>query len=59
MAEDCFTCVAHFVHTLLRARHWQDRPEFAYVCDWWRIGRKGVLALVGIGGTGKAEIAER
>mgnify|MGYP001565223887 CR=1 FL=1 len=27
---------AHFVHPLLRARDWQDRPEFAQVCDWWR-----------------------
>ncbi|MBI4662782.1 MAG: hypothetical protein HY735_28540 [Verrucomicrobia bacterium] len=27
---------AQFVHTLLRARDWQDRPEFTRLCDWWR-----------------------
>jgi hypothetical protein len=27
---------AHFVHPLLRARDWQDRPELALLCDWWR-----------------------
>ena len=26
----------YFVHTLLRARDWQHRPEFDQVCDWWR-----------------------
>ncbi len=29
---------AHFVHPLLRARDWQDGPEFAELCDWWRSG---------------------
>jgi tetratricopeptide (TPR) repeat protein len=59
MAEDRSGCVAHVVHTLLRARDWQDRPEFAQVCDWWRAGGPGVLALVGIGGAGKTAIADR
>jgi hypothetical protein len=49
----------HFVHTLLRARDWQDRSEFGQLCDWWRKGRVGVCALVGIGGAGKSAIAER
>jgi tetratricopeptide (TPR) repeat protein len=59
MATDRPAYVAHFVHTLLRARNWQERPEFAQVCDWWRAGGKGVLALVGIGGAGKTAIADR
>lgn len=29
---------AVFVHPLLRARDWQDRPEFTQLCDWWRCG---------------------
>ena len=37
----------YFIHTLLRARDWQHRPEFDQVCDWWR------------GGGGKTAIAER
>lgn len=48
-----------FVHRLLRARDWQDRPQFREVCDWWSAGGSGVLALVGIGGSGKTAIAER
>ena len=36
-----------------------DRPECTQVCDWWSAGGKGVLALVGIGGTGKTAIADR
>jgi tetratricopeptide (TPR) repeat protein len=59
MAEDRSGCVAHVVHTLRRAPDWQDRPEFAQVCDWWRAGGTGVLALVGIGGAGKTAIADR
>src|SRR5260370_19405433 len=47
------------VHSLLRARDWQDRPEFEQVCEWWRKGGRGVLALVGIGGAGKTAIANR
>jgi hypothetical protein len=27
---------SYFVHPLLRARDWQDRPEFDALCDWWR-----------------------
>lgn len=49
----------YFVHTLLRARDWQHRPEFDQVCDWWREGGRGVCALVGMGGAGKTAIAER
>jgi hypothetical protein len=49
----------HIVHRLLRARDWQDRSEFAQLCDWWRSGGHGVCALVGIGGAGKTAIAER
>jgi GTPase SAR1 family protein len=26
----------YFVHTLLRARDWQHRPEYDQVCQWWR-----------------------
>ena len=48
-----------FVHTLLRARDWQHRPEFEQVCQWWRGGGRGVCALVGMGGAGKTAIAER
>jgi tetratricopeptide (TPR) repeat protein len=59
MPNDYPAPVVHFVPTLLRARDWQERPEFAQVCDWWRAGGKGVLALVGIGGAGKTAIADR
>lgn len=48
-----------FVHHLLRARDWQDRPEFEELCQWWKSGGVGVCALVGIGGAGKTAIAER
>lgn len=48
-----------FVHPLLRARDWQDRPEFGDLCQWWRVGGVGVCALVGIGGAGKTAIVER
>ena len=50
---------SYFVHPLLRARDWQDRPEFRRLCDWWRTGATGVCALVGIGGAGKTAVAER
>jgi hypothetical protein len=49
----------HFTHPLLRARDWQDRPELASLCDWWRQVGKGVCALVGIGGAGKTAIVDR
>lgn len=49
----------YFVHTLLRARDWQHRPEFDQVCEWWRVGGRGVCALVGMGGAGKTAIADR
>lgn len=48
-----------FVHYLLRARDWQDQPEFGELCQWWRDGGSGVCALVGIGGAGKTAIADR
>jgi hypothetical protein len=48
-----------FAHPLLRARDWQDRPEFARLCDWWRQIGKGVCALVGIGGAGKTAVVDR
>ncbi len=44
---------------LLRARDWQDRPQYGRLCDWWRKGTAGVAALVGIGGAGKTAIAEQ
>jgi tetratricopeptide (TPR) repeat protein len=49
----------HFAHPLLRACDWQDRPEFARLCDWWRQIGKGVCALVGIGGAGKTAVVDR
>ncbi|MEE8525734.1 MAG: TIR domain-containing protein [Thermoanaerobaculia bacterium] len=49
----------HVAHRLLRARDWQDRAQFARLCDWWRSGAGGVCALVGIGGAGKTAIADR
>src|SRR6476661_7495683 len=48
-----------FVHPLLRARDWQDRPEFGELRQWWTDGGIGVCALVGIGGAGKTAIVER
>lgn len=48
-----------FVPPLLRARDWQDRPQFALLCDWWRKGGFGICAFVGIGGAGKTAIVER
>jgi tetratricopeptide (TPR) repeat protein len=44
---------------LLRARDWQDRPEFAHLCEWWQRSLGGVYALVGIGGAGKTAIVDR
>ncbi|RCJ17031.1 hypothetical protein A6S26_31675 [Nostoc sp. ATCC 43529] len=49
----------YFVHQLLRAQDYQDRPEFNKICDWWKSGGTGVLALVGIGGAGKTALTER
>src|SRR5215471_16685143 len=49
----------HFAHPLLRARDWQERPEFVQLCAWWRQVGKGVCALVGIGGAGKTATVER
>jgi hypothetical protein len=49
----------YFVYSLLRARDWQHRPQLDDVCQWWRGGGRGVLALVGMGGAGKTAIAER
>lgn len=48
-----------FVHPLLRAHDWQHRPQLDAVCQWWRNGGRGVLALVGMGGAGKTAIVER
>ena len=48
----------NFVHPLLRARDYQNRPEFDRLCDWWRRGGQGVCALVGIGGAGKTAVAD-
>lgn len=48
-----------FVHPLLTAQDFQNRPELDRLCDWWRNGGPGVCALVGIGGAGKTAIAER
>ena len=49
----------NLVHHLLRARDYQDRPEYDRLCDWWRERPRGVCALVGIGGAGKTAIVER
>lgn len=49
----------YFVHPLLRARDWQQRPEFERVCQWWKAGGQGICALLGIGGAGKTAIVER
>ncbi|MHC4170580.1 MAG: hypothetical protein ACYSWQ_26885, partial [Planctomycetota bacterium] len=49
----------YFVHTLLRARDWQHRPQLDEVANWWRAGGRGVCALVGMGGAGKTAVAER
>ncbi len=49
----------NFVHPLLRARDYQNRPEFDRLCEWWRGGGQGVCALVGIGGAGKTAVADR
>ena len=49
----------NFVHPLLRARDYQNRPEFDRLCDWWRRSGQGVCALVGIGGAGKTAVADR
>jgi hypothetical protein len=49
----------HFVHALLRAADYQDRPELSRLCDWWRQGSAGVCVLVGIGGAGKTALADR
>ena len=48
-----------FVHPLLRARDWQDRPQLDQVCRWWPTGGAGVCALIGIGGAGKTAITDR
>lgn len=48
-----------FVHSLLRAHDWQHRPQLDDLCQWWRNGGRGVLALVGMGGAGKTAIVER
>jgi tetratricopeptide (TPR) repeat protein len=48
-----------FIHHLLRARDWQNRPQFDELCRWWRDGGIGVCALVGIGGAGKTSIVDR
>ena len=49
----------NFVHPLLRARDYQNRPQFDELCDWWRGGGQGVCALLGIGGAGKTAVADR
>ena len=40
-----FSPPAHFAHTLLPARDWQDRPEFAKLCDWWRGSSNAELGM--------------
>jgi hypothetical protein len=42
------TASNYFVHSLLRAHDWQHRPQLDDVCQWWRGGGRGVLALVGM-----------
>lgn len=50
---------SYFVHRLLRAADFQDRPEFEKVRRWWRNHQAGLCALTGIGGAGKTAILER
>src|SRR5439155_6016180 len=48
------------VHPLPPAPHFVGRgAELAALCDWWRTGAGGVLALVGLGGAGKTAVAAR
>ncbi len=58
-APEALDSELYFVHQLLRARDYQNRPEFDRLCNWWRSGGTGVLALVGIGGAGKTALTER
>ena len=58
MRTDSTETRTYFVHTLLRARNFQERPEFSQLCHWWRSGGKGVCALVGIGGAGKTALVD-
>jgi hypothetical protein len=58
------TAQSYIVHSLLRARDWQHRPQLDDVCEWWRgvdgiQGGRGVCALIGMGGAGKTAVAER
>jgi hypothetical protein len=53
------TAQSYIVHSLLRARDWQHRPQLDDVCEWWRRGGRGVCALIGMGGAGKTAVAER
>ncbi len=46
------------VHPLPAAPHFVGRgEELAAVRDWWAAGPRGVLALVGLGGSGKTAVA--
>ena len=53
------TAQSYIVHSLLRARDWQHRPQLDDVCEWWTLGGRGVCALIGMGGAGKTAVAER
>ena len=35
-----------YQHQLLRARDWQDRPQFDELCNWWRSGAAGICAII-------------
>jgi hypothetical protein len=48
----------NIVHSLTRARDFQDRPELSRLCKWWR-DEAGVCALIGIGGAGKTALVDR
>ena len=49
----------HIPHRLLRARDWQNRPEYLDVIRWWNSENQNVCSLIGIGGAGKTAIADR
>ena len=48
-----------FVHRLLSASPWQERPELAQLRAWWRENQQGLCMFTGAANTGKTALAER